>query len=272
MDKLALRRSDKPRVFDLTEQQITQFKLNGFLVVEHVLSTDEVEALAAHTDLIAAGEAEHIPETSIQLEKVFRDGSKAVTNQVLSVRKLFNLAVYDEVMWRHVSNPKTVDIVADLLGTDDIKMYGDQLFMKSPEVGTAQPWHQDSASWRDIFPMDLVTAWTSIDHATEDNGCLNFIPGTHRWGMMQSNRLKHFLEVLGGDEWPIVPVPLRPGSISFHHSLTLHQSNANRLGKRRRGYAVYYMRATSWRDESVTDAPKMPPFKQVQGRSFPGRV
>ena len=150
-----------------------------------MLSKDELEALAAHTDRIAAGEAKHIPETSIQLEKIFRDGEQPVTNQVLSVRKLFNLAVYDEIMWSHVSNPKIVDIVAALLGTDDIKMYGDQLFMKAPKVGTAQGWHQDSASWRDIFPMDLVSAWTAIDPAMEENGCLNFVPGTHRWGMMQ---------------------------------------------------------------------------------------
>jgi ectoine hydroxylase-related dioxygenase (phytanoyl-CoA dioxygenase family) len=263
---------DRRTSHSLTESQIAQFKLNGFLVVEDVLSKDELEALAAHTDRIAAGEAKHIPETSIQLEKIFRDGEQPVTNQVLSVRKLFNLAVYDEIMWSHVSNPKIVDIVAALLGTDDIKMYGDQLFMKAPKVGTAQGWHQDSASWRDIFPMDLVSAWTAIDPAMEENGCLNFVPGTHRWGMMQSNRLKQFQADLGNPQWPIVPVPLCPGSISFHHSLVLHQSNANTSNNRRRGYAAHYMRATSWRDESVTDAPKMPPFKQVRGRSFTGRV
>ncbi len=264
---------DKPENFSLTEGQITQFKLNGFLVVEEVLSPEEVEILSAHTDLIAAGKAENIPETSIQLEAAFREGSKPVTNQVLSVRKLYNLAVYDEVMWTHVCNPKIVNIIAALLGTDDIKMYGDQLFMKAPEgVGTAQRWHQDSASWRDIFPKDLVTAWTAIDHATMDNGCLNFVPGTHRWGMMRGEQLAPFLKDLGTDQWPIIPVPLRSGSISFHHSLTLHQSNANKSNTRRRGYAVHYMRATSRRDESVTDAPKMPPFKQVRGRSWRGRV
>jgi ectoine hydroxylase-related dioxygenase (phytanoyl-CoA dioxygenase family) len=262
----------KPALRYLTEQQVTQFKLNGFLVVDNVLSPEELETLATHTDRIAAGAVKHIPATSIQLEQIFRHGERPVRNQVLSVRKLFNVAVYDEVMWSYVSNSKIVDIIADLLGTDDIKMYGDQLFMKSPETGTRIHWHQDSASWRDIFPMELVTAWTSIDHATEENGCLNFVPGTHRWGMMRGNRLQNFLDDLGRDEWPIVPVPLRPGSISFHHSLTLHMSNANQSNKRRRGYAVHYMRATSWRDESVTDAPKMPPFKAVRGHSFGGRV
>ena len=157
-----------------------------------MLTPDEVASLAAHTDRIATGELDHIPDTSIQLEPVFRRGEKAVTDQVLSVRKLYNIAVYDDVMWAHVTHPKIADIIADLLGTDDIKMYGDQLFMKAPRTGSAQGWHQDSASWRDIFPMDLVSAWTAIDAATLDNGCLNFAPGTPPLGHVAGRALGPF--------------------------------------------------------------------------------
>ena len=262
----------EPQLRTLTPQQVDQFHVNGYLAIHNLLDADEVADLAERADLIAAGKADHIPETSIQLERVFREGEREVENQVLSVRKLFNLAVYDDLLWGHVTNPKIVDVIADLMGTDDIKLYGDQLFMKPPEIGAAQDWHQDSASWRDILPMDLVTAWTSIDHATTDNGCLNFAPGTHRWGMLTRPRLEPLLPDLGTDEWPVYPAPLGPGSVSFHHSLVLHQSNANTSGKRRRGYATHFMRASSYKDEEITDAPKMPPFKQVRGRSFPGRV
>lgn len=256
----------------LTPAQVECFYLYGCLTVENVLTPDEVAVLATRADRIASGTLAHIPATSIQLEPVFRRGEKAVTDQVLAVRKLYNIAVYDDVIWSYVTHPTIAAIAADLLGSDDIKLYGDQLFMKAPRTGTAQGWHQDSASWRDIFPMDLVTAWTAIDAATLDNGCLNFAPGTHRWGMLRGERLAPFVADLERGRWPIRPAPLSPGSISFHHSLTLHQSNANRTATRRRGYAMHYMRATSWRDEMVTDAPKMPPFKQVRGRSFPGRV
>ena len=257
----------------LTEDQVTRFVVNGFLVVEDLLSPPEVEALSARTDQIAAGEAEHVSADRVQLERIYREGEAEVSDRVLSVRKLYRIAVQDDVMWGHASNPKIVDIIADLLGTEDIKLYGDQLFMKPPEVGAEQPWHQDSASWRDIFPMDLVSAWTAIDEADRGNGCLEFVPGTHRWGMMQRPMLLGtFREDLGGQRWPAVAVPLRPGSVSFHHSLTVHRSGANTSGRRRRGYATHYMRATSWQDDSVTDAPKQPPFRQVRGSSFPGRV
>ncbi len=256
----------------LSAVQIAEFKQNGFLVVEDVLSQGEVAAIADRADLIAAGEAEHVPETSVQLEAVFRNGERVVEDQVLAVRKLYNLAFYDPVMWEHVVHPRIVAIIADLLDTEDLKMYGDQLFMKAPEVGTAQAWHQDSASWRDILPMDLVTAWTAIDEATLENGCLHFAPGTQRWGMLRGAQLAPFLGDLNDGQWPSMPVPLKSGSISFHHSLTLHRSGANGSDARRRGYAVHYMRASSFKDETVMGAPEMPPFKQVRGRSFPGRV
>ena len=256
----------------LTPDQIDSFKLNGFLIVENVLTASEIDILSKRCDRIAAGKADHIPDTSIQLEKVYREGKQHVEDQVLAVRKLYNIAVYDDVMWAHVTTPRIVDVIADLLDTDDIKLYGDQLFMKAPKTGTAQPWHQDSASWRDILPMDLVTAWTAIDDATLENGCLNFAPGTHRWGMMRGKKAKPFTEDLDAKQWPTVPAPFSAGSISFHHSLILHRSSANLTGTRRRGYATHYMRATSIKDETVTGAPKMPAFKQVRGKSYLGRV
>lgn len=256
----------------LSQAQITQFKEYGHITVEDILTADEVQALAARADMIAAGKAEHVPDTSIQLEPVFRRGQREVEDQVLSVRKLYNLAVYDPVMWEHVTNPKVVDIIAALLETEDIKLYGDQLFMKAPVTGTAQPWHQDSASWRDIVPMDLVSAWTAIDEARLDNGCLHFATGTHRWGMLRGPQLAPLLPDLDSGRWPSTAAPLKPGSISFHHSLVLHRSGANESAQRRRGYATHYMRATSYRDEAVTDAPKMPPFRQVQGEAYEGRV
>ena len=257
----------------LSEEQVRSYQLNGFVVVEDVLTDEEVATLAERADLIASGKADHIPEECIQLEPVFRTGELEVEDQVLSVRKLFLLNWHDDVMWAHAANPKVVDIIADLLGTDDIKVYNDQLFMKGPETGSAQAWHQDSDSWRNIFPMDLVSAWTAIDAATTENGCLNFAAGTHRWGRMSKEQIEPHKEELGSERFPIVQAPLTPGSISFHHSLVLHCSGANQSAERRRGYAVHYMRATSTMDKSVADAPKMKlDFRQVRGRSYPGRV
>ena len=59
------------------------------------------------------------------------------------------------------------------------------------------------------------------------------------------------------ERWPSVPVPLRPGSVSFHHSMTMHKSGANTSGLRRRGYAIHYMRATSVPEGEITSGAKV---------------
>ena len=97
----------------LTEDQLISFIINGFLIVEDVLSANEVKVLSERCDMIAAGEAGHIPETSLQLEQVFREGKKPVENQVLATRKLFDIAVYDPVMWKHVVHPKIIAIIIE---------------------------------------------------------------------------------------------------------------------------------------------------------------
>ena len=256
----------------LSAEQVDRFHRDGFLCVEDVLSPEHVDRLGKRADLIASGDAAHIPPDRIQLEKVVRDGETKVDDQRLAVRKLYWLAGYDDVLLEHAKQESVVDIIADLLDTGDIKLYADQLFMKPPMIGAAQGWHQDSGSFKDHFPMDLVTAWAAIDDATVENGCLQFVPGSHKWGLLSKDEVGRISPNLGvTDEYPAIPGPLNSGSVSFHHSLTLHASAPNTSGNRRRGYAVHYMRATTRKDLTI-DGPKVPKAIQIRGRSFEGCV
>jgi ectoine hydroxylase-related dioxygenase (phytanoyl-CoA dioxygenase family) len=254
----------------LSQQQVDKFWQAGFLAVEDVLPEDQIGLLAERADQIASGQATHINPERVQLEKRFREGGRPAADGALAARKLYWLAGEDDVLGAHARNPRIVDIIADLYASDDLKLYADQLFMKPPEYGAAQHWHQDSASFKDIYPMNLITAWTAIDDATTENGCLEFVPGSHQWGVLRKTWVEDLVPALGqAPDYPVVPVPLRSGSVSFHHSLTLHASRENQSTTRRRGYATHYMKATSRRDGSIADAPQVPPFMQVRGRSFP---
>ena len=158
------------------------------------------------------------------------------------------------VLREHAFGDRLVDVIADLLATDDLKLYNDQLFMKPAHHGGAQAWHQDSQAWLNMFPMDLVTAWTAIDQATVTNGCLWMATGSHRWGMIPGQVKERVEKLLDGD-WPSAALELRPGSVSFHHSLTYHRSGANHSPHRRRGYATHYMRARTWYVRSCASVP-----------------
>ena len=184
---------------------------------------------------------------------------------------MYQLARHDEVLREHAFSDRLVDVIADLLAGDDLKLYNDQLFMKPAYHGGEQAWHQDSQAWMNMFPMDMVTAWTAIDQATVANGCLWMAVGSHRWGMIPDSA-RDRVESLLDDGWPTVPIELRPGSVSFHHSLTYHCSGANRSPHGRRGYATHYMRARTWYLPELRERPDLLPFLSIRGREFPGCV
>ena len=255
----------------LTQAQVDQFMRDGFVVVENLLDGDEIATLAERADLIASGKAEHVVKGIVQLEKPFREGEAPVEDQVLSTRKLAHIVPEDEVLRVHARNPKVVDVIADLFDSDDITLYGDQLFMKPPHHGSAQIWHQDSASFKSIFPMDIISAWTAIDDATIENGCLWMVPGSHRWAIIPPSA-RPTIEDKFGQDYPTVPVRLPSGSVSFHHSMTYHSSGPNQTDTRRRGYATHYMRSTSLDDPTFENTRTVADYTHIRGRRFPGTV
>ncbi|MDP6701619.1 MAG: phytanoyl-CoA dioxygenase family protein, partial [Candidatus Latescibacteria bacterium] len=149
------------------------------------------------------------------------------------------------------------------------KIYVDQTLCKPPRVGSAKPPHQDSAYWTTIDPPNLVICWMALDDATEDNGCMRFIPGSHKLGVIEHKRLEDFrVEDEKVDYQSEVSVPLKAGGCSFHHSLALHRTDANRSDRRRIGLTVAYMSAES---KYIGDG-EQPDYELVAGRSFPGCV
>ncbi len=252
----------------LTEEQKKDFEENGYLVIRNLLTQEVVGTVRQRADLIAAGEAPHVPQQWIQEEPAIRRGEVVANSKRDAVRKLWCLVPYDEVMRAHATNPKIVDVIVDLLGPD-IKLYGDQLFMKPPVHGSRKEYHQDSNSWKQLVPYNLVSCWVALDDATLANGCLWVIPGSHKWGLISREREQEIEgQALSGQLENEVAVELKAGDCSFHHSLLLHSSHANRSPKRRRGYATHYMSAQT---KYVGDKAK-PDYPLIRGREFPGCV
>jgi ectoine hydroxylase-related dioxygenase (phytanoyl-CoA dioxygenase family) len=144
-------------------------------------------------------------------------------------------------------HPAILDAVEDLIGPD-ILVYTSTWFIKEPASTAIAAWHQD-ATYFGLRPYVHVTAWLALTDATAENGCMEFLPGSHRGG-----RRPHRVGAVAGsvnragqavvgevDDTAAVLAPLRAGEFSLHHTLCLHRSQPNRSPGRRIGLAISYV-------------------------------
>jgi ectoine hydroxylase-related dioxygenase (phytanoyl-CoA dioxygenase family) len=132
------------------------------------------------------------------------------------------------------------------------------------------PWHQDGEYWL-MRPLATCSAWIAIDPVTTANGCMRFIPGSHRreelYRHHQARReglvLNLALDQDQFDEREAVNVELEPGQISLHDVRLIHGSLANTSGQRRAALIMRYMPATSHYDRSLGRRRDDSPFNIV---------
>lgn len=176
---------------------------------------------------------------------------------------------------RIVHHPGIVDVLTTITGAHlpfwdgRVKCMQSMLFLKPPGF-PGQAWHQDE---RFIATRDrsLVGAWIALDDATEANGCLRVVPGSHRMGQLwptaphgkpeeydptdQAYGFADDLEAPNGE----VLVEVAAGDVVFFNGYLLHRSRANRSSGTRRALVSHYMNAWSnlpWRTdgERLVDA------------------
>ena len=252
----------------LTQQDIDQFEDLGFLKVDELLTPLEVKALHQRLEDIG-NQVVGFPQEYVQIGPGVANGDMPEDPvRFNNVRKIWNLTKHDAVFHEYARHPLILDVVQSLLGPD-LKIYLDQTLCKPPRVGSAKAPHQDSAYWTQISPPSLVICWMALDDATTDNGCMRYIPGSHKLGVIEHKHLDDFRVEDDLVDYPKeVAVPLKAGGCSFHHSLTMHRTDLNTSPDRRIGLTVAYMKASS---KYIGKDPK-PEFELVLGSSVEGCV
>src|SRR5262249_33905352 len=223
------------------------FERDGFVFFPNVLSEGEVRLLQQRTEDIASGKVA-VPATFngypvLAKEPAVVRGEARAANPLDELRKFENPAFVHPGFREVAQKPLIADVLEDLLGTPDVKLLWDQMFVKPPFHGSAKAFHQDEDSWPYIVPQDNVTCWIALDDATVANGCLQYLPGSHKLGRIRTEYLPQLLtEVVLATA---VPGEVAAGSCVLPHCLSLHASGANTTPNRRRGWALHCARATS---------------------------
>lgn len=152
-----------------------------------------------------------------------------------------------------VSHPSLGEKAADLTGASAVQVWWVQLLYKPPSAPGQQPrtnigWHQDYSYWGAWEEdSELFTAWVALSDVSPQAGPMNFVVGSHRWGLSTESdfasqeyaALRETIRNAHGQDWQEEPAILPPGGASFHHKLTFHGSGPNLSSQPRRSFVVH---------------------------------
>ena len=207
----------------LTDQEIRTFQNDGVILVEGLVTVETTRQIRRECQNIHARMRE-APTGGVHVS--WEDESARDL-----VRQLMHSELVSPTLNDLLRSDRILDIVEDLIGPD-ISLYHSKLLPKSRGTGAEVPWHQDYAYWRqDTNQPLMVNCMLAIDPADEHNGCLEFIPGSHKWGLQEHERHQEAFGVfLPGRYYPRPEgraFPMQPGDALFFTSLVIHGSAPN---------------------------------------------
>jgi len=150
-----------------------------------------------------------------------------------------------------------LNMVGQVLG-NNFALWNSSFFAKPARVGTRTPWHQDGEYWA-MRPLATCTVWMAIDDATPENGCLRFIPGSHKDKRTRKHQINNapglaLNQELTQDEFEeseAVDLVLEAGQMSLHDVYLVHGSEPNRSDRPRRGMTLRLMPTSSYYDREI---------------------
>jgi ectoine hydroxylase-related dioxygenase (phytanoyl-CoA dioxygenase family) len=205
----------------IAQAEIDQYQRDGVLFPIRVLSPEEVSLFRGDLESVARGEGQ------------------------VSLKRLDNLHLFFGWAYRLTTHPALVSAIRKILG-DDLVVYGTLVFYKPPRDASYATWHQDSV-YSDLDLTPSTSAWIALTASDAGNGCMRFIPGSHKQGRLDhtnsvdaSNLLRRGEQLTAVDESLARDVVLQPGEMSLHNSTIVHGSKPNASDRPRVGFIVRF--------------------------------
>src|ERR1044071_3446548 len=255
----------------LTEQQIEFFHANGYLAGLPVLNAEQIETLRRElAKLIDPSHPQH------KLFYEFHSNESTNPNTVLfhALGAWRISPAFHDLLW----NPALLMPAAQLLD-GPVRFWHDTLFEEPPHQGGVVAWHQDYSYWTRTQPMAHLSCWIGLDDSTRENGCVHYVPGSHRWNLLpranfatDMNAIVSSLTPEQQRDFKPVAIELKRGECSFHHPLMVHGSYENRSEHARRAVVLNVFRdgVRSASDVPPLDGvPPIPTGEKMGGRFFP---
>lgn len=257
--------------YRLSDEQVAFFHENGYLPGVRILTDEQVERLRE--------ELEQLMKPSHPGHHLFYEyhsnESKDPNTILFHALGAWRITPgFHDILW----HPAFTVPASQLLG-GPVRFWHDQLFCKPPKQGGVVAWHQDYSYWTRTQPEAHLTCWIGLDDATEENGALMYIPGSHRWNLLPitglAGDMDAIMSVLTDEQkaqFKPVTIELKKGECSFHHSMVVHGSGVNRSERPRRATVINVFRdgvMSASNEPLLEGVPVIPAGEKMGGQFFP---
>jgi ectoine hydroxylase-related dioxygenase (phytanoyl-CoA dioxygenase family) len=224
--------------YALSEEQVIQFKQEGYIHRVRLLNEEQMDVLKSQLKEMA--QPDHAGHDFFY--EYHSNESENPENVLFHALGAWRVrSAYHDLLW----NPPFLMAAYQLLG-NGFRLFHDQLFSKPAKHGSVVAWHQDYSYWTWTTPMSHLTCWMGLDDVDTENGCMYYVPRSHRWGLLEKKSLAGDMDAIR-DALTLeqvrefdnkVPVAMRAGEASFHHPLLMHGSYENRSKRSRRATLI----------------------------------
>ena len=211
---------------DLSPEQISQFREDGFLILENFLPSEFVGQLVSRLSPLFHGEF----ETGIYPDEWHWRPGMSLSD---ITREMCNAWKSDRTIASLVLSSEIGRLTATLAGWEGARIGQDSMWMKPPQAKPVAM-HQDGTYINYLDPAAMMTCWVALDDATAADGTLVYAKGSHKWPLVNVEGEFHApvkdyrwamlqaAENAGVEEPELVVVEVPAGGCAFHHGRTWH--------------------------------------------------
>jgi ectoine hydroxylase-related dioxygenase (phytanoyl-CoA dioxygenase family) len=227
------------KLSDIGEKEVHFFQDNGYLKLPHFFSRAEIDELGRALDQTVADKR----------SRILGGGREPSDDYMRVFNQMVNLWEDYSVVRKFSFDPRLAEVARRISRCRHIVIYHDHALIKpGGEKSKETNWHQDAPYW----PMEqtgALSAWIAVDDVSVENGCMQFIPGSHKYGRLEpvplgtdgASVLKNIAATGVRVDVPPVIMDMAAGGVTFHHGCTFHYATPNRTDKPRRALAIIYI-------------------------------
>jgi hypothetical protein len=265
------RNQDDWKQYRLTDAQVEFYHAHGYLAGVRLLNDHQIEVLREELNYLI--DPSH---PGRQLFYEYNSNESSDPSKVLfHALGAWRLSPgFHDLLW----HPAFLMPASQLLD-GAVRFWHDQIFYKPALHGGVVAWHQDYSYWTRTQPMAHLSCWIGLDDSTRENGCVHYVPGSHRWQLLPITGLANDMDAIQSvlteeqkRDFKPVAIELKKGEASFHHPLMVHGSCENATNRPRRATVINVFRdgvISASNNPPLEGVPSVKAGKKMDGQFFP---